>query len=232
MAKILALLVAAHAVGDFLLQPDTLARRKATGFGAMILHAVIVAATSYLFLQAWTCWQVPAYVLVVHTVIDVAKRNGASRAVWAFVLDQATHVASLWLLAELALGLGWLTGFQGDIYRVLIVIGGLAATVPGAGLLIGLCAERLMADNRQVLADLQGLKGGGKYIGQLERALIFILIFVQQPAAIGFLVAAKSILRFEGVRNQHLAEYVLIGTLLSFSLAIVLTRLTQWALTF
>lgn len=47
---------------------------------------------------------------------------------------------------------------------------------------------------------------------------------------IGFLVAAKSILRFEEAKKQKLAEYVLIGTLLSFSLAIALATATKWAM--
>jgi hypothetical protein len=78
---------------------------------------------------------------------------------------------------------------------------------------------------------LEGLANGGKWIGQLERALIFLFIFAGQPEGIGFLVAAKSLLRFEQARQQQLmAEYVLIGTLLSFSVGIALTPLTRWAM--
>ena len=73
------------------------------------------------------------------------------------------------------------------------------------------------------------LPNGGRLIGQLERALIFLLVFIGQAGAIGFLVAAKSILRFEEARKQKHAEYVLIGTLLSFSLAIALSVATWWA---
>jgi hypothetical protein len=43
-------------------------------------------------------------------------------------------------------------------------------------------------------------------------------------------VAAKSILRFEEAKKQNLAEYILIGTLFSFSLAIALASVTKWAL--
>ena len=52
---------------------------------------------------------------------------------------------------------------------------------------------------------------------------------IGQPGAIGFLVAAKSILRFEEAKKQKLAEYVLIGTLLSFTLAMALSYLTLQA---
>jgi len=75
-----------------------------------------------------------------------------------------------------------------------------------------------------------GLKDGGKQIGRLERALIFAFILVGEPTGIGFLVAAKSILRFEEAKQQPVAEYVIIGTLWSFGLAIVLSWLTLQAI--
>jgi hypothetical protein len=57
-----------------------------------------------------------------------------------------------------------------------------------------------------------------------------LFIFIDQSAGIGFLVAAKSILRFEEAKEQKLAEYVLIGSLLSFSIAIALSAVTKWAM--
>ena len=56
------------------------------------------------------------------------------------------------------------------------------------------------------------------------------LLFLIKGMIIGFLVAAKSILRFEEAKKQKLAEYILIGTLLSFSLAIALASATKWAM--
>jgi hypothetical protein len=64
----------------------------------------------------------------------------------------------------------------------------------------------------------------------LHYSIYFHLIFIDQPAGIGFLVAAKSILRFEEAKEQRLAEYVLIGSLLSFSIAITLSAVTKWAM--
>ena len=58
----------------------------------------------------------------------------------------------------------------------------------------------------------------------------FLFIFIGQPTGIGFLVAAKSILRFEEAKEQKLAEYVLIGSLLSFSTAIAMSAATRWAM--
>lgn len=66
----------------------------------------------------------------------------------------------------------------------------------------------------------QSLKNAGTWIGILERLIIFFLVLIGQYEAIGLLVAAKSIIRLkEG--DQKMSEYVLIGTLMSISMAIL-----------
>ncbi len=106
-----------------------------------------------------------------------------------------------------------------------ILLAGFMMTVFGSGLLVAGVAGWIVRENN---LHLNGLKNGGRLIGQLERALIFLLILIGQPGGIGFLVAAKSILRFEEAKKQPLAEYVLIGTLLSFTLAIAVSAFTMW----
>jgi len=64
------------------------------------------------------------------------------------------------------------------------------------------------------------LPNAGKLIGITERILTLTLIILGQYAAIGFIMAAKSILRFKETQTQK-AEYVLIGTMLSFGIAII-----------
>lgn len=114
---------------------------------------------------------------------------------------------------------------EGLLYTAVIVLAGFLVTVFGSGVLVAYVAGRIIEQND---LQLDGLKNGGRMIGQLERALIFLLILTGQPAGIGFLVAAKSILRFEEAKKQPVAEYVLIGTLLSFTLAITFSVLTVW----
>ena len=65
------------------------------------------------------------------------------------------------------------------------------------------------------------LPNAGKLIGITERILTLTLIILGQYAAIGFIMAAKSILRFKETQTQK-AEYVLIGTMLSFGIAIMI----------
>jgi len=64
------------------------------------------------------------------------------------------------------------------------------------------------------------LENAGTWIGMLERLIIFFLVLISQYEAIGLLIAAKSIIRLkEG--DQKMSEYVLVGTLLSVSVAMV-----------
>lgn len=61
----------------------------------------------------------------------------------------------------------------------------------------------------------------GRLIGILERLLVYTFIVSNHFAAVGFLIAAKSILRFQDHETLK-TEYVLIGTMLSFGVAILL----------
>ena len=81
--------------------------------------------------------------------------------------------------------------------------------------------------------DGASLKNAGKYIGMLERLFVFGFILAGQWSAIGLLIAAKSVFRFGDLNkgnNRKLTEYVLIGTLLSFGLAILTGLLYKYLL--
>ena len=81
------------------------------------------------------------------------------------------------------------------------------------------------------LVDADSLPSGGRVIGLLERALVFLFCADRPDAAIGFLIAAKSVLRFGEVQNdRRAAEYVIIGTLASFAWAFAAALPTKAAL--
>ncbi|HBN85444.1 MAG TPA: hypothetical protein DDZ89_16560 [Clostridiales bacterium] len=67
------------------------------------------------------------------------------------------------------------------------------------------------------------VKKAGAVIGFLERFLIIIFINIQQYSAIGLILTAKSIARYDSIsKSQDFAEYYLIGTLSSLLSAILL----------
>lgn len=68
-----------------------------------------------------------------------------------------------------------------------------------------------------------GSERAGRWIGVLERLIIFALVVAGEADAAGLVVAAKAILRFPEITGDepHLsAEYVLIGSLMSWLVAI------------
>ena len=61
----------------------------------------------------------------------------------------------------------------------------------------------------------------GRFIGILERILIFFFVLADQFTAIAFILAAKGFTRFKDLDEREFAEYVLIGTLLSATAAVL-----------
>jgi hypothetical protein len=67
-----------------------------------------------------------------------------------------------------------------------------------------------------------GLKEAGRYIGWLERGLIITFVIGNFGEAVGFLLAAKAIVRYpEMDEDGAFAEYFLVGTLTSVGVALV-----------
>jgi hypothetical protein len=61
----------------------------------------------------------------------------------------------------------------------------------------------------------------GATIGILERILIVVFVLTGSEAAVGFVVAAKTLARFRLLDDRDFAEYYLLGTLASVAVAIV-----------
>jgi Protein of unknown function (DUF3307) len=70
-------------------------------------------------------------------------------------------------------------------------------------------------------ASVGGSAQVGATIGILERLLIVVFVLAGTDAAIGFVVAAKTLARFRLLDDRDFAEYYLLGTLGSVSVAIV-----------
>jgi hypothetical protein len=72
----------------------------------------------------------------------------------------------------------------------------------------------------------------GRMIGELERVLLLVLVFLDQYFAISFLLGAKGLIRSREFEDRNFAEYFLIGTLTSILLAvaagIALQRYAGW----
>jgi uncharacterized membrane protein YoaK (UPF0700 family) len=78
--------------------------------------------------------------------------------------------------------------------------------------------ERFTPDDGK---KMEGMKGAGMAIGTLERVLTLTFILLNQYAAIALIFTAKSIARFEELKDRQFSEYYLTGTLSSILVALV-----------
>lgn len=212
MPETLAALFLAHVLADFLLQSRAMAEGKRQP-GQLALHGLIVLATAGLATGSASPWLLA--LTAAHLAIDLAK-SFAPRGLLAFLADQAAHGATLVLAAPL-IPMAWPAPAPA---LMALTAGALLATRAG-GFAVGLLMEPFAE------AVPVGLTGAGRMIGTLERGLIFLLILSGQTQNIGFLIAAKSVLRFGTVADDRkVSEYVIVGTLASVAWAILATLLT------
>ena len=68
----------------------------------------------------------------------------------------------------------------------------------------------------------------GATIGVLERLLVVVLVPAGGPAAVGFVVAAKTLARFKELNKKHFAERYLLGTMASVTVALISAIAAQW----
>lgn len=239
--QILLALLLAHLIGDFVVQRQAVIEGKRAGHPAALFehgawHLACLAVAWLLFapggLAVGPVALAFALIVVVHLMVDWLKyRLGANHRLAAFVLDQAVHLAVLVLAAWWLAGRpDWLESI-GGFWRL---SAGVAGWMLVAYLVVVVACGWF---NRLLLASLlpagedggDGLARAGLYIGWLERFLMFSAFLAQAWAAIGLVLAAKSVFRFDSVRKQRShAEYFVIGTLLSTSEVVAFGLLYQW----
>jgi Protein of unknown function (DUF3307) len=216
-------LLAAHLLTDFVLQPGKWveARReghlKAKEFWWHLGLTTLMAA----WFTCFDTWWVPIIILVTHGLIDWWKSYKPNEIKY-FIIDQLLHLSVIimiwWLKFPEAFSLKqWLNTCMvyPQFWKVSIAVIFLTSPV---GIFIGMLTQTFR-DKINNHAE-QSLANAGTWIGVLERFVIFFLVLINQYEAIGLLIAAKSIIRLkEG--DQKMSEYVLVGTLLSVTVAIL-----------
>ncbi len=234
MLETLLVLLAAHFTGDFLLQRDWLVKAKDISLRWLLVHCGILTAVTAVFLAYFEAsWALLVYplVFILHLLIDVIKRAFGKVGVYALLVDQAAHIILLAVVAgfmpDLIEKSCWVNYIPIDLYlNAAGFIGGLVVCVFAGDIVISKAVKSMLKE----LPTSNGLEKGGKYIGRLERALTFFFMLTGQTNAIGFLFAAKSILRFGEIKNSEQrkeAEYIIIGTFMSFGWALVTAYITK-----
>ncbi|WP_449253187.1 DUF3307 domain-containing protein [Brevundimonas naejangsanensis] len=226
MFETLVALTFAHLAADFVLQTDRLVTLKTKASG-MALHIAIVVVLAALALG--TLDPIMLGILgVTHLAMDAAKTHWMGKSLAAFIADQAVHLAvilglAVYLPQTAAQGAwGALEAPQQLLYYgTLAVLSGLVLSMWVGGIVIGMLMDPLAVTFTNAR---KGIPNGGRYIGWLERGLTFTFFMIGHPEGVGFLLAAKSVLRFGDIQSSHErehTEYVIIGTMLSFGWALV-----------
>jgi hypothetical protein len=216
-------LILAHLLGDFMFQPDRWIKQKEQKklkapvlYVHAALHALLVMT-----IVATVDFVLPALVIgTTHWLIDAVKisfQREQNKRTWFFI-DQGLHVLIIvlvWMHSEHV----QITGVYSETVIILATVV-VFVTTP-CSVIIKTVISR-WAPAHAVEAEGTSLMEAGKYIGILERLFVLTFVLTAHWEAVGFLLAAKSVFRFGDLKDAHdrkLTEYVLIGTLLSFGLA-------------
>lgn len=120
------------------------------------------------------------------------------------------------------------------VLRALAVAAGYALGILGGGAFVEWALGHLLSPRDQTELEAfrcRGLSNGGRTIGWLERFLFLTFVLAGSYGALGLVLAAKGVIRFGEIRDagdQKVAEYVLIGTFLSLSWALVIGLALRW----
>lgn len=225
-----------HVLADFFLQPAAWVQVRAKQHwrcSSLYYHGLIHLGLNLLVLLSWyyLSWSAVSIITVCflafllalsHVVIDLVKSY--CHGLRYFIVDQLLHT--------LLIGLVWLYLINDTAMlllqasellqarHLLVVLAYLLLIKPGS-VFISLILAKLATPAATVQ---HGSAAAGHLIGIAERLLILTLILVEQYSAVGLVVAAKSVLRFNDLRDSHdraLTEYILLGSLLSFGLTLL-----------
>lgn len=226
---ILIKLILAHIIGDFFLQTDRgiVSKETRKWFSpSLFLHVCVHFILVLLVLWDISQWPAALIIAATHYVIDGFKltvQNERTKGFW-FGVDQVAHLLVLLMVWYFYWGVV-VNGSLSDQFWILLT-GLLFLTFPASYIM-----QYLMEPwNEQIeLNQKESLQGAGKYIGMLERVFVYLAMITGNAQIIGFLLAAKSVFRFGDLtrsKDRKLTEYILIGTLFSFLMAIIIGLLS------
>jgi len=229
--------LAVHFFSDFVLQSKKLIQNKKEYKAAswfLYVHCVVHAVLIYLFLPDKLLWQIPVIIFITHYFIDLwklyQKENGLS-----FFIDQLLHIIVIIII--------WMIWYQPtnwinihvlqllNNYNFWLIATAYLATIFPLAFILGYATQRWRKDIEQKINRSEtSLSEAGKWIGIFERILVLTFVLANHYEGIGFLIAAKSILRYNDIKSDTMrkeAEYILIGTLMSFASSIIIGLLTH-----
>lgn len=232
-----------HILGDYYFQTPLLSERKAKSYSAVLQHCLIYSIVCLLALIPVMDAQLLFAVIIAalsHLMIDNAKlcyidylkKNNQYTAVkerTIYIADQILHLLSLTLIAYVMVTEGaniQIAPFLSNILSTVFPSAKSAFIWMVMFLFIwkpaNITIRYLLSIYKPSYKDGSDTGKAGSFIGLLERLLILILLSINQFSAIGLVLTAKSIARYDKIsKDKEFAEYYLLGTLLSTIIVIV-----------
>ena len=226
-------LLLAHLIGDFLLQPISWVKDKEDKKHKSIylyLHIFLHFILAWILIGEQEFGFYALGLAVLQGLIDFLKlhyQTSKTKRNW-FSIDQILHLIVLIVITLLYTKTH--LEFKNLGNQFWIILTALILLTNPTSIIIKNIISIWTPENKNKDKSLQN---AGNYIGIIERLFIFSFILTGHFEAIGFLLAAKSIFRFgdlKEAKDRKLTEYVLIGTLLSFGIALLIGLLVQIAL--
>ena len=241
----LTLLLFAHIIGDFYIQPQSQAKKRAQSFKWVLLHCLYYGIPVFLLtipVFSGVALLFGSIAILSHMIIDTLKfsytrnLNAKTTSIKTerniFFIDQTLHFACIFVIAYLFSAFGNTLTLQPWVQDFLTTSGIpalpllrwiciLAVAAKPLNLAISLLLSPYRPNDKNDIQNKATDKNAGRFIGILERIIILIFISLGQYAAIGLVLTAKSIARYDKIsKDPTFAEYYLMGTLLSTLAAI------------
>lgn len=246
MFKYFALFLVGHMLGDYYLQSDKLAKRKNSSYIGLAQHSVIYAIAMMAVIIPILSPGVlasAAALSVTHFALDLAKtayiRRKSKKAPWRlqdegwllYLMDQGAHIACMLFAAFILSASGAAPkalAFAAEFFKIAGVSA--SACLKWLAILLfiwkpaNVTIKRVLSRYKPEEEPEPGatVRQAGAFIGLLERMIMVIFLSIGQYAAIGLVLTAKSIARYDRIsKEKDFAEYYLLGTLLSALLSIL-----------
>lgn len=230
----LLLLGIGHVLGDFYFQTEKIARKKDGSWSGVLLHSFEYLGSALLAMLPVISLDLmlsAAGMAAMHFLIDAGKffllkKRKIKKSGTVFVCDQLLHILSIFIMAYIMYKMNFEVTPLKIVQDVFSVFGmdGLAAAKWILVILILHTPSNILIQN--LLSGYKPESGNkelividnqaGRRIGTLERMIMLMLLAMNQYAALGLVLTAKSIARYDRIaKDEKFAEYYLLGTLLS-----------------
>ena len=226
-------LLLAHFIGDFLLQPQKWVKgREEKKLKSKYLYyhigIHILLLSPFLFYDLKLYWSGITVIVISHFLLDLAKSYVTKRnnEAFLFITDQIAHLIVITLVT---IAYHEVTSIEKWILapKMILILLMLLLTTKVASIIIKVLVSRwdpaLKTHSDTTKNKDESLQNAGTYIGMMERLLIILFIYKGFWEGNGYLLAAKSVFRIGDLTKateKKETEYILIGTMISFLIAI------------